>query len=70
MPEVYAERDAQLAEENEKLRRALIEIKEHLDRIEEIYAELGDLAIEDAEEERTAATDDEIKELLKKYSRL
>ena len=63
---------AELAGENEKLRRAIIEIKKHIDQIEEIFTELGDLCLEkDASDgEHAAATDEQIIDLLKKYSRL
>ena len=72
MQEENTARIAELEEENEKLRRALLEIKEHLEKIEAVFESLGDLAIKEAneDEEPAAATDDEIKDLLKKYSRL
>lgn len=61
-----------LAAENEKLRRAVIKIKIHMEQIEEILEDLGELCEEAGPDdgESAAATDDEIKDLLKKYSRL
>ena len=63
---------SELARDNEQLKSAVIEIKKHIEQIEEILGSLGELIAEadDADKEPAAATDDEIKDLLKKYSRI
>ena len=65
----------ELREDNNKLRAALIAIRKHVEEIDAILAELGDLVTADGDQPAEeaapeAATDEDIKELLKKYSRL
>ncbi|MBR6918646.1 MAG: hypothetical protein IKN38_10740 [Clostridia bacterium] len=59
---------ARLKDENGKLRSALRDIKAHLDDIDKLFEELSDIM--DEIDAGAPATDDEIKGLLKKYSRI
>lgn len=64
----YEEEIKRLKEENGKLRAALRDIKGHLGDIEKLFEELSDIMADS--EEGAPATDDEIKDLLKRYSRI
>ena len=57
-----------LKDENGKLRAALIDIKAHLEDIGKLFEDLSDI-IADSDAD-APATNDEIKDLLKKYSRI
>ncbi len=57
-----------LKDENVKLRAALRDIKAHLEGIDKLFEELSDI-ISDSDT-NAPATDDEIKDLLKRYSRI
>ena len=57
----------QLKSDNEKLAQALRRIKDHIKDIEKEYDEINALLLEDSE---SPVTDNDVKNLLKKYSRL
>ncbi|MBQ7714860.1 MAG: hypothetical protein IJT70_03210 [Clostridia bacterium] len=57
-----------LKDENVKLLAALRDIKAHLEGIDKLFEELSDI-ISDSDT-NAPATDDEIKDLLKRYSRI
>ena len=57
----------QLKSDNEKMANALRKIKDHLVAIEKEYDEINNMLIEDTE---SPVTDSDVKNLLKKYSRL
>ena len=57
-----------LKDENGKLRAALRDIKAHLEDMDKLFEELSDV-ISDSNA-GAPATDDEIKDLLKRYSRI
>ena len=66
-----AEENNQVLEhENIRLREALRKIKEHQSEIQKILDEVGDLLTVSEEVESTPVTDEDVKNLLKKYSRL
>ena len=66
-----AEENNQVLEhENIRLREALRKIKEHQYEIQKILDEVGDLLTVSEEVESTPVTDEDVKNLLKKYSRL
>ena len=58
---------AQLEAENERLRNALVDIKLHMEAVEKIFGDISDLF---EEREEGAVTDEDVKNLLKKYSAL
>ena len=57
----------QLKSDNEKLAQALRRIRDHIKDIEQEYDEISTLLLEDSE---SPVTDSDVKNLLKKYSRL
>ncbi|WP_405340260.1 hypothetical protein [Ruminococcus sp.] len=59
-----------LASENARLLGALRKIKEHNDEIQKILDEVSDLLATNEQTESAPVTDEDVKELLKKYSRL
>jgi negative regulator of sigma E activity len=59
-----------LASENARLLGALRKIKEHNDEIKKILNEVSDLLATKEQTESAPVTDEDVKELLKKYSRL
>lgn len=59
-----------LASENARLLGALRKIKEHNDEIQKILNEVSDLLATNEQTESAPVTDEDVKELLKKYSRL
>ncbi len=59
-----------LASENARLLGALRKIKEHKDEIQKILNEVSDLLATNEQTESAPVTDEDVKELLKKYSRL
>ena len=56
--------------ENIRLREALRKIREHQAEIQRILSEVDDLLKTGEEAENTPVTDEDVKNLLKKYSRL
>ncbi|MCR5652499.1 MAG: hypothetical protein K6F88_01720 [Ruminococcus sp.] len=58
---------AQLEAENERLRNALVDIKLHMEAVEKIFGDISDLF---EEREEGAVTDEDVRNLLKKYSAL
>ena len=58
------------ASENARLLGALRKIKEHNDEIQKILDEVSDLLATNEQTEDAPVTDEDVKELLKKYSRL
>ncbi|WP_316631874.1 hypothetical protein [uncultured Ruminococcus sp.] len=59
-----------LASENARLLGALRKIKEHNDEIQKILDEVSDLLVTNEQTEAAPVTDEDVKQLLKKYSRL
>ena len=59
-----------LASENARLLGALRKIKEHNDELQKILNEVSDLLATNEQTESAPVTDEDVKELLKKYSRL
>lgn len=59
-----------LEHENTRLREALKKISEHQTAIREILDSVSDLLVTLEKTEVTPVTDDDVKQLLKKYSRL
>lgn len=59
-----------LASENARLLGALRKIKEHNDEIKKILDEVSDLLVTNEQTEAAPVTDEDVKQLLKKYSRL
>lgn len=59
-----------LASENARLREALKKISEHQEEIRKILGGVSDLLATNEQADPTPVTDDDVKELLKKYSRL
>ena len=57
----------QLKSDNEKLAQALRRIRDHIKDIEQEYDEISTLLLEDSD---SPVTDSDVKNLLKKYSRL
>ena len=64
------EDNKKLASENARLLGALRKIKEHNDEIQRILNEVSDLLATNEQTESAPVTDEDVKELLKKYSRL
>lgn len=64
------EDNKKLASENARLLGALRKIKEHNDEIQKILNEVSDLLATNEQTESAPVTDEDVKELLKKYSRL
>ncbi|MEE3491561.1 hypothetical protein [Ruminococcus sp.] len=62
--------DNKLASENARLLGALRKIKEHNDAIKKILDEVSDLLVTNEQTESAPVTDEDVKQLLKKYSRL
>lgn len=59
-----------LASENARLLGALRKIKEHNEEIKKILDEVSDLLVTNEQTESAPVTDEDVKQLLKKYSRL
>lgn len=59
-----------LASENARLCGALRKIKEHHAEIQKILDEVSDLLVTNEQTEAAPVTDEDVKQLLKKYSRL
>ena len=59
-----------LASENARLLGALRKIKEHNDEIQKILDEVSDLLVTNEQTQAAPVTDEDVKQLLKKYSRL
>ncbi|WP_316608165.1 hypothetical protein [uncultured Ruminococcus sp.] len=59
-----------LASENARLREALKKIAEHQAQIQKILDGVSDLLRTNEQTESAPVTDEDVKELLKKYSRL
>lgn len=59
-----------LASENARLRSALRKIKEHHAEIQKILDEVSDLLVTNEQTNNAPVTDEDVKQLLKKYSRL
>ena len=59
-----------LASENARLLGALRKIKELNDEIQKILDEVSDLLVTNEQTEAAPVTDEDVKQLLKKYSRL
>ena len=62
--------DNKLANENARLLGALRKIKEHNEEIKKILDEVSDLLVTNEQTESAPVTDEDVKKLLKKYSRL
>lgn len=62
--------DNKLASENARLLGALRKIKEHNEEIKKILDEVSDLLATNEQTESAPVTDEDVKQLLKKYSRL
>lgn len=62
--------DNKLASENTRLLGALRKIKEHNEEIKKILDEVSDLLVTNEQTESAPVTDEDVKQLLKKYSRL
>ncbi len=62
--------DKKLASENARLLGALRKIKEHNEEIKKILDEVSDLLVTNEQTESAPVTDEDVKQLLKKYSRL
>ena len=62
--------DNKLANENARLLGALRKIKEHNEEIKKILDEVSDLLATNEQTESAPVTDEDVKQLLKKYSRL
>lgn len=62
--------DNKLASENARLLSALRKIKEHNEEIKKILDEVSDLLVTNEQTESAPVTDEDVKQLLKKYSRL
>jgi hypothetical protein len=62
--------DNKLASENARLLGALRKIKEHNEEIKKILDEVSDLLATNEQNESAPVTDEDVKQLLKKYSRL
>ena len=59
-----------LASENARLREALKKIAQHQAEIQKLLDGVSDLLAEDEQTESAPVTEKDVKELLKKYSRL
>ena len=62
--------DNKIASENARLLGALRKIKEHNEEIKKILDEVSDLLVTNEQTESAPVTDEDVKQLLKKYSRL
>ena len=62
--------DNKLASENARLLGALRKIKEHNEEIKKILDEVSDLLVTNEQTESAPGTDEDVKQLLKKYSRV
>ena len=62
--------DNKLASENARLLGALRKIKEHNEEIKKILDEVSDLLVTNEQTDSAPVTDEDVKQLLKKYSRL
>lgn len=62
--------DNKFASENARLLGALRKIKEHNEEIKKILDEVSDLLVTNEQTESAPVTDEDVKQLLKKYSRL
>lgn len=62
--------DNKLASENARLLGALRKIKKHNEEIKKILDEVSDLLVTNEQTESAPVTDEDVKQLLKKYSRL
>ena len=62
--------DNKLANENARLLGALRKIKEHNEEIKKILDEVSDLLVTNEQTDSAPVTDEDVKQLLKKYSRL
>ena len=62
--------DNKLASENARLLGALRKIREHNEEIKKILDEVSDLLVTNEQTESAPVTDEDVKQLLKKYSRL
>ncbi|MBQ9680558.1 MAG: hypothetical protein IJV48_07750 [Ruminococcus sp.] len=59
-----------LLHENTRMREALRKISEHQAEIQRLLEEIDDLLRVNEQTENTPVTDEDVKQLLKKYSRL
>ena len=62
--------DNKLASENARLLGALRKIKEHNEEIKKRLDEVSDLLVTNEQTDSAPVTDEDVKQLLKKYSRL
>lgn len=62
--------DNKLASENARLLGALRKIREHNEEIKKILDEVSDLLVTNEQTDSATVTDEDVKQLLKKYSRL
>ena len=62
--------DNKLASENARLLGAQRKIKKHNEEIKKILDEVSDLLVTNEQTESAPVTDEDVKQLLKKYSRL
>lgn len=60
----------QLEQENERMKNALKEIAAYQAEIQDQLDEISDLLYEDEADENAPVTEEDVKSLLKKYSRL
>ncbi len=60
----------QLEQENERMKKALKEISAHQTEIRKLLDEVQDLLVEEEHIDNTPVTEEDVKSLLKKYSRL
>ncbi len=60
----------QLEHDNERLKKALREISAHQTEIRKLIDEVQDLLTENEQTDNTPVTEEDVKSLLKKYSRL
>ena len=60
----------QLEQENERMKKALKEISAHQTEIRKLLDEVQDLLVEEEHIDNTPVTEEDMKSLLKKYSRL
>ncbi len=60
----------ELQHENTRLRETLRKIAEHHSEIQKLLDEIGDLLKTEEPAESTPVTEEDVKQLLKKYSRL
>lgn len=60
----------QLEQENERMKKTLKEISAHQTEIRKLLDEVQDLLVEEEHIDNTPVTEEDMKSLLKKYSRL